>query len=251
MMCSLESDEVHTWYRWTDNTSEDGFISEDVLSADERARRDRFRFQHDRRDFASAHDLLRRSLSKYVTRSPASWAFTREPLGKPYLDDRELSFNLSHTRGLVACAIARSMSVGIDAQQTDARLDWESLQDVVLAKPEALALQRTRVGRRTSLFFDLWTLKEAFTKATGLGLSIPLTTIAFDLDHNERSIRFNAPRAWRPADWQFALYAPSDTARIAVAVYAPDRHVRCRAQIHNSDARPEIQPILTRARPPL
>src|SRR5437773_12459866 len=91
------------------------------LSTDERRQCERLVRERDRRDFAVAHALLRRSLSACGDRAPHEWTFTPGPRGKPQLPgvagarDR-LSFNLAHTDGLVACGVTRDADIGIDVE---------------------------------------------------------------------------------------------------------------------------------------
>src|SRR5215813_3615442 len=110
---------IEVTYRETAAAPEGAAADLRLLSADEQRRHDRFAFAEDRRDYAAAHALLRRRLSAAVPIPPESWAFEAAPDGKPRLStacrlDAPLSFNLSHTRGLVACAVAPGVDVGID-----------------------------------------------------------------------------------------------------------------------------------------
>ena len=241
----LTVDEVHVWHRLTEPGSDTGHEFEElVLSPEEYARRDRYRFEANRRDYAFAHDLLRHSLSRYEATPPHAWRFGVGIHGKPFVIDTALSFNLSHTRGLVACGIARSMPVGIDVERTDHQIEIETLADRFFSAPEAASLTRGRADAR-GRFFDLWTLKEAFIKALGTGLSQPLNAFSFDLDRDERSIGFNAT-GFDTAEWQFALYAPLPDARLAIAVHArANKPVRWHARGVQPHGIVAIEPIRT------
>src|SRR5262245_46753562 len=118
----VTEEEVAVWYQWTEGIGAVDRSIDAVLSDGERARRDRFVFERDRRDFAAAHTLLRHVLSKYGDAAPADWRFEIESGGKPVLVDDQagsprLHFNLSHTNGLVACAVSRGCPVGIDVER--------------------------------------------------------------------------------------------------------------------------------------
>ena len=245
---SLDADAVHVWYRVTETAPvTPAPIDESVLSIDECERRDRFRFPEDRRDYAHAHDLLRRSLSRYAPTPPQEWSFNAGAHGKPFLADGGLSFNLSHTRGLVACAIARSLSVGVDVERTARALDFDKLAARFFSAQETASLSSGRTDSGTR-FFDLWTLKEAFIKAIGKGLSQPLSSFSFDLDGDERIVRFTAPPGFDAAEWRFALYAPMPDARLAVGVHAPRQEtVRWRARDAHAVDAGSIDPIRTSA----
>jgi 4'-phosphopantetheinyl transferase len=215
---TLGMDEVHVWYQPSDSAT--AALSEDaVLSAEERTGRDQLHFLADRRDFALGHDLLRRSLSRYTAVLPHEWQFVKGLNGKPSVRGGALSFNLSHTRGLVACSIARFMAVGIDVERVDRIIDIETIARHVFSASEAATLVSARTNARTR-FIELWTLKEAFVKAVGVGLTLPLDSFSFDLDEDEQYVGFVSPPGFDASEWQFVLYAPRPDARLAVAAHA-------------------------------
>lgn len=192
----------------------------DALSADERARRDRFVFARDRRDFAVAHALLRIRLSSHAPRPRGAWQFTTGAHGKPELDVHtaaQLSFNLSHTDGLVACAIAREGDIGIDVETIDRVADDSDVARRYFSASEAAAIERCAPDARRMRFIELWTLKEAYIKAVGEGLSRPLDSFAFEFEEDD-TLRFHASGAARGESWRFALFAPSPRHRLAVAI---------------------------------
>ena len=120
----LAQGDVHVWCRATDSLGDaDIKAAVTLLSPEEHSRYARFRFARDQRDYAAAHALLRLSLSRYADVTPRSWQFREASGGKPLLVLDEgmprLSFNLSHTHGLVACAIASGSDVGIDVESVD------------------------------------------------------------------------------------------------------------------------------------
>ena len=224
---ALGPGEVHAYYRVT-HTLDERAVDDAValLSSDERARYSRFMFARDRRDYAAAHALLRTSLSRYAEVAPPSWRFREDPGGKPSLVADPavppLSFNLSHTHGLVACAVA-SADVGIDVQSVDRKVDDRVARRFFSAR-EAADLRRCRsAALRATHFFDLWTLKEAYIKAIGRGLSHPLDTIVFTIGDDD-AITFTPPPEVDAASWSFRLFAPTDRHRLAVAVRAPNMY---------------------------
>jgi 4'-phosphopantetheinyl transferase len=217
----LAPGDVHVWRRVTGALEAHEVVAlAGQLSPDERFKCERFRFERDRRDYAAAHALLRRALSHYADRPPESWRFEQAPGGKPRLacDGRApcLSFNLSHTRGLVACAISGGAEVGIDVERAD-----RYSRDV--AERFFSAHENDRLGRcgsdalRARRFAELWTLKEAYVKAIGAGLSHPLQEIEFDVS-DSGAIRFRPPESVDPRGWTFTLAAPTPDHCLAVAV---------------------------------
>lgn len=220
----LGSLDVHIWCRHTesiDGSMLDALVA--ALSTEERARASRFHFDVDRRDYIVAHDLLRRVLSRYGGRKPSDWTFDVEPGGRPRLrtaaeSPDTFTFSLSHTRGFVACAVARGLDVGVDVERDDRRLDPEDLGRTVLSALERDALGALGEASRSTRAVELWTLKEAYAKATGEGLSADLRAASFVMA-GESALDVDVRDAGDRARWQFALFAPwpSQGARVAVA----------------------------------
>lgn len=233
--------EVHVWFRHTESATADAVeAARATLSPDERRQADQFRFAEDRRDYTLAHDLLRRCLSNYRAIEPSAWDFQRDAFGKPFLrSDSRLSFNLSHTRHLVACVVGAGMPVGIDAERTSRTLDTEALVGRYFSSCEAAALARCSESARSASFLELWTLKEAFLKAIGLGLSLPLDAMSFAFDDGG-AIEFQAPPGFDSSEWQFALFEPRRGVRIAVAVRASTTSRFAAREL--AEDRPELGP---------
>jgi len=217
----LDPAHVHVFYQATDAVDEAAALA--VLSDNERLRHSQFVFDRDRRDYAAAHALLRWSLSRYAPVAPEAWQFRNGPNGKPLIagdyGGLPLAFNLSHTHGLVACAIAAHADVGVDVDSVTRAVD-ESVSRRFFAATEQAEIGRASTPReRAERFFELWTLKEAYIKAIGLGLSHPLSTIVFEVrvDH---SVTFTAPADVDPARWRFIVFAPREDHRLAVAARA-------------------------------
>jgi 4'-phosphopantetheinyl transferase len=221
MASALDPHEVHIWFRSTESATAAAVEgARATLSADERLRADRFHFGEDCRDYTLAHDLLRRCLSTYRPVDPEAWDFQTDAAGKPSLrNDSTLSFNLSHTRQLVACAIAAGTPVGIDAERTARMLDAGAIAARYFSPFEAASLARCGDDALKLRFLELWTLKEAFAKAVGIGLTMPLDSMSFALDE-EGAIEFQPPHGFTASQWHFALFEPAGCARMAVAVQA-------------------------------
>jgi len=193
-----------------------------TLSPEESARASRFLRAEDRRDYSIAHSLLRDALSQYrPTYLPAAWQFEINPFGKPSIHKSQRSggtmeFSLSHTRGFVACAIA-PVRIGIDVERLDREIEVLDIVTQHFSASEAAALHRLPSIEHRDRFFQLWTLKEAFFKALGCGISDRLDTAIFDLE-NPGAIKFQAPHGICTSDWQFALFLPTPTIRMAIAI---------------------------------
>jgi 4'-phosphopantetheinyl transferase len=211
--------DVHVWFRATDALDEAAIAAAaSVLSDEERAQLGRFHFARDARDYAAAHALLRQTLSNGGNQMPGAWRFEKTPSGKPRLigesaDGR--SFSLSHTRGMVACAVTSGAEVGVDVEWVDRDVDAGGIAARFFAPAEAAQLLELDGDARRDRFFDLWTLKEALVKALGRGMAVSLKSLAFTVGPGG-DIRLDAPDV-DPGAWQFALFAPSPRHRLAVA----------------------------------
>ena len=235
----LASDEVAVWYRTTEllDPSELHAMAR-VLSDDERTRVDRFAFTRDRRDFTAAHALLRYALSRHGGRPEAEWQFETNRHGKPSVVAEQsgtppLVFNLSHTKGFVACAVARGTRVGIDVERVRLRVDARELAARYFAPSETRTLDTADPHDYQARFTELWTLKEAYIKALGVGLTLPLDSIAFAFE-GEAGLRFIGPED--RAVWQFLLAVPSADVRMALAVHRGSPECRWRLNLHPASA---------------
>lgn len=190
-----------------------------VLCAEERARADRFRFAPDRAAYVTAHALLRALLAAQGVARPA---FAVGPWGRPELADPGpgLRFSLTHTRALVAVGLTSRDDVGVDAESAERDLDTVGLATRFFAPREAEALRSLPPSARPDAFCRLWTLKEAFVKAVGRGLSLPLDAFAFGPGPDDF-----APPAdlGTPDGWSFVTRPTEPPGYVSVALRAPRR----------------------------
>jgi 4'-phosphopantetheinyl transferase len=179
----LDKNEVHLWYAATGHFDFSTYSScRELLSPDELARCDRFRIETNRHEYAAAHALLRAVLSTYAPIRPKDWRFTAGPHGKPELlpsaPTPQLHFNLSHTQGLAAVVVTGKGDVGVDVEWLGRSVE-PRLARSVLADAEYLELERVNGAEWARTFFSFWTLKEAYLKACGLGISWSLADFSF------------------------------------------------------------------------
>jgi 4'-phosphopantetheinyl transferase len=218
--------DVQIWFRATDALDAAAIAAAtSVLSDEERAQYHRFHVAHDARDYAAAHALLRHALSATGDHAPAQWRFDKTAAGKPLLigngADRA-SFSLSHTRGMVACAVTSGAAIGVDVECVDRRVDAGAIAARFFAPAETAQISALDGEARRDRFFDLWTLKEALVKALGLGMGAALDSLSFTVGA-DGGIHVDAPDVDSDA-WQFALFAPGPRHRLAVAVGRPSSH---------------------------
>jgi 4'-phosphopantetheinyl transferase len=197
----------------------------DPLDAEELARAARFYFDPDRAVYLAAHWLLRTALAEAGTWPAAAWRFVRGAHGKPRLDPAcghaELSFNLSHTKGLVACAIATAADVGIDVELIAPRHAGLDIAERYFSTPELALLRAAEPQQQVQRFFQLWTLKEALIKATGEGLQRPLDSFSFAFDPTR--VAFHPDDPDEALRWTFWQQRPTARHALALATRQPAR----------------------------
>lgn len=183
-----------------------------LLNDAERAQQLRFHFADDRLRYLATRALVRTVLSRYAPIEPADWAFTPNEYGRPAIANdhpqaRALSFNLSHTRGLIAMAVTRDRVLGVDVENLTTRQVSEGIAEHFFSPVEVAELSTVPPGRRQDRFFEYWTFKEAYIKARGMGLSIPLDRFSFHFPDEQRVALSIEPdlgdNAERWGFWQF------------------------------------------------
>ena len=222
MTDSLEPRDVHVWYRLTESLNQDAVDrSLAGLSPAERVKSERYRCEQDRRNRALAYSLVRTTLSRYCELNPLDWTFSRDGNGKPVHVNETgktpgLTFSLSHTPGCVVCAIAPGLDVGVDVERIDLRFDWADVAGRYFGADEIVQLEARPAQGRTTRFVELWTLKEAYCKATGTGLTEPMPR--FHICSAGSSITSISSPDLDPHTWQFGLFTVEPHFRVGVAI---------------------------------
>ncbi len=183
---NLGEDEVHVW--GINLAYSAGNLDPHAyhLSAEERERASRFHFDWDRKRFILSHGSLRAILGHYLDLPPEAIVFGLGEHGKPNLDpvpnNAGTRFNLSHSGDLVLIAVARQSEVGVDVEKIRPEIELERLAKRFFSADEAEGLMALESGLRLQAFFRCWTRKEAYIKAHGKGLSIPLNQFRVSLE---------------------------------------------------------------------
>lgn len=158
------------------------------LDAEERERIDRYKVDFKKKEFLLGRALVKRLLAAYLDIDPRAVSFELDKYGKPTLAShlqltpgRELSFNLSHAKRYLAFAFSYSYQVGVDVEHINRNMDIEGLADRYFTKRETAHILSS--ADSFSEFFHIWTLKEAYIKAVGHGLSIPLNSFEIPYDN--------------------------------------------------------------------
>lgn len=219
---ALAADEVHVWrYAF-----EDGAPALAALTVDELRRAERYVFAPDRARYLATRAMLREVLSRYAEPAPQDWGFDTNAAGRPSIREPALSsplhFNLSHAGGDIVCAVGRCAEIGIDIEYR-VPAEYLEIAERYFAAGEFAWLKAApdaaEAGRR---FLDLWTLKEAYLKARGTGLSLPLA--AFALVPGPQGVRLDAAPDFddRAAHWHFTRRRERGDGAFALAVRLPE-----------------------------
>jgi 4'-phosphopantetheinyl transferase len=167
--------EVHLWSVPLTGENSELLMLRGLLSPEERARADRFRFAKDHNAYTIARAMLRLLLARYTHDDPKEIEFSYAVNGKPSLaSEKKVSFNLSHSGELALYAFTRDSELGVDIERFRAMSDMEQVAKHFFSKGEVNDLLSLAEEERQGAFFRCWTRKEAFVKAIGDGLSMPL-----------------------------------------------------------------------------
>lgn len=183
----------------------------DILSDDEINQQHRFVNETDRYQYLVAHVFVRLLLSQYADVMPEDWIFKKNEYGKPSIEypliGLPLMFNISHTHGLIASIITLRHSVGIDVECVKREMeDHIRIAENNFSPDEVQNMLSLPPGKQRKRFYELWTLKEAYIKAKGAGLSIPLGGFSFKFhENNSIGIAFNKDVPDNPDNWKFHL----------------------------------------------
>jgi 4'-phosphopantetheinyl transferase len=223
-MSSLAEDRIDLWLALHEEINDAALLARyrQLLSEQERARELRFVRGQDRVQFLLTRVLVRTVLSRYVAVSPAQWRFSTLEHGKPVIENEAarqagLSFNIAHTQGLVALAVSKRRQLGVDVERLTRRPVSLAIAERYFAAEEVAALMALPRTQQMSRFFEYWTLKEAYIKARGLGLAIPLDQFSFGWTP-DGAVRLSiAPSLGdQPTRWQFWQRSPADDYALAV-----------------------------------
>ena len=199
-----------------------------LLSAEEVARADAFRFERDRAAHVTAHVALRRLLAGYAAQAPELLRFATNAHGKPRLDPPgDVTFNLSHSGEVALIAVGRSMVLGIDVERQRGDVAIDSIAARFFAPAERAGLAALPESERVAAFFRCWVRKEAFVKARGRGLAEPLDRFAVALDPGDGALLAIDERAAGPDEWTLRNIMVPQGYAAALAVEGAIGAVRC------------------------
>jgi 4'-phosphopantetheinyl transferase len=199
-----------------------------LLTEPERAKQQRYKFEKDRHSALVTRAFVRDLLSTYADVDPADWRMEIGPKGKPELRDPPvpLRFNLSHTPGLIVCAVTPVYDIGCDVESLGRRSDILTIADHYFSAQEVQELFSLPQEQQRSRFFDYWTLKESYIKARGLGLfALPLQSFSFAIGratapevNSNVQLSFAQDIDDEPGLWSSWIFYPSEEHRIALSI---------------------------------
>jgi len=185
----LTDAEVHVWRAALNLTDAQLHALRQTLTEDEQARAERYHFPKDRNHYLAGRGWLRAILSRYLNTAPDQLRFSYSAYGKPTLTeaagDPSLRFNVSHSQGLALYAVTRNREIGVDLEFMRADFAGEEIAERFFSRQEVEKLRAVPADAQGEAFFACWTRKEAYIKARGEGLSLPLDQFDVSLSPGE------------------------------------------------------------------
>lgn len=209
----------------------DAQTSEKWLDHSERTRLERFYFERDNKLYKLSHCMLRWVLSNYTGQRPEQHQFDINNYGKPSLKgNTDISFNLSHSNGTAVIALGKNQQLGVDLEQINYQKEIHNILDNYFHPNEIFQFKALNNTQKNALFFKLWTLKEAYIKASGMGLSIPLNAFNFDCTKAPNlDVFFTSTLNEKTSHWQFSLFESEQYDNFLTAVAVQSNYVKIEA----------------------
>jgi 4'-phosphopantetheinyl transferase len=237
----IEPDEVHLWLVFPDEINDSFLLQQyrDMLTDEERAREMLFLNARERHCYLLTRALVRTTLSRYANVAPEDWRFFTDASGQTRIanappEATTLTFSISHKRGFILLGIAPRGALGVDVEVATGDAPPLNIAETCFSDAEWYALCDVPDAEQAERFFAYWTLKEAYIKARGTGLSMPLDEFGFELDTSD-ALQFWAlpqldpdPQMWQ--FWQFTVGSPERVAAICTERLST-REPRLRARI--------------------
>ena len=231
---TLNANDIHLWVCHPEQIQDQQLLSAyaKLLTPEETTKQQRYKFAKDRHSALITRAFVRDLLSCYANIRPEDWRFVKGEKDKPEIvkPPLPLRFNLSHTDGLIACAVMLDHDIGVDVENIERNNDVLAIADRYFSPVETRELFSLPEAQQRSRFFDYWTLKESYIKAWGLGLAIPLDDFSFHIGtqtlpamNQDIRLSFAPHRVDYPEIWRSWLLYPSQKHRMALSVrQAPD-----------------------------
>jgi 4'-phosphopantetheinyl transferase len=229
---TFEVNTIHVWRIFLDDAASCFQSLQQTLSHDELTKAERFHFQKDRTQFMVSRGALRAILSQYLDINPRTLRFDYNPYGKPSLIVEQggdtLRFNLSHSHGIALIAITKNREIGVDIEHIDTDFPYKQIAERCFSPLENAVLRSLPEPIQIKAFFTCWTRKEAYIKAVGKGLSIPLDCFDVTVAPGEPAALLNFHEKPEEASrWSLIELIPSPDTVATVAVEGYCAGVEC------------------------
>ncbi len=221
---AIDPSEIHLWLTDYDAIGDEALHNayRRLLSDDERAQEPKYYFAKDRRRYLVTRALVRTVLSRYAAVDPRDWTFATNAYGRPHAtnaqaEDLGLTFNLSHTHSMIALGVTVGRALGVDVENVRSRTVSMDMADRFFSPLESGDLANTPSHRQQYRFFEYWTFKEAYIKARGMGLQLPLDKFSFRYPHDRGvEIAIDRDLGDDPARWRFWQMRPDADYLLAI-----------------------------------
>lgn len=229
---TLREDEVHIWRASLEQPETTIQSLRQRLAEDELAKSARFHFEKDRNHFIVAHGLLRTLLGRYLHMHPDQLHFHVNAYGKPSLDpafhEQPVNFNLSHSHKLALYAFTFRRHVGIDVEYMRPHVEFEQVARHSFSPVEQRVLHALSIEARPQAFYRCWTRKEAYIKARGMGLSLPLDLFDVSMKPGEpAALLASREDAREMGRWRFEELEVGEGYVGALVVEGDEWNIRC------------------------
>lgn len=228
-LLQLSSTEIHVWLAFHGAINEELLVAyRELLNESEKEEELRFYFAKDRYRYLVTRALVRTTLSRYTFVDPKDWIFSANPYGQPYIArpraaNCQLSFSISHTKGLIAMGVAKGQSLGVDVENftpCDISIDIASHY---FAPQEVAGLREVPHHEQQYRFFEYWTFKESYIKARSMGATLPLDGFSFHFDDDHAvDLAIKPELADDPLRWQLWQFRPTSEHLLAVCAEKPN-----------------------------
>lgn len=211
MQQNLSKDRIDLWCAFPADIHDEALLLayQSLLSETEQKQYHCFYSAKDRQRYLVTRVLVRITLSRYASISPEQWVFATNAHGKPYITNcaalnKAISFNITHADNLIILAVTHALALGVDTENSKSRKIPLDIAESYLASGEVADLRALSIELQQQRFFEYWTLKEAYIKARGIGLSIALNQFSFHFPYKHRiELIIKAEQNDVPARWRF------------------------------------------------
>lgn len=200
--CQLQPDRIDIWQFPLEGLPEN---VKHLLNQDEQQRANRFHFPRHQRRFTAARIMMRLILGRYLNEKPESLHFSYNHYGKPELHSQSIQFNISHSKELALLAVGQTYPMGIDLEFFSSR-PYEGIAKDLFSEKEFHALTQLPPLIKTLAFFHVWSQKEAFIKACGMGLSYPTKKFSVPILPTANESVFDSLNS---KQWQMVSFMPA------------------------------------------